>query len=87
MVFDGDWPEAILYALCRAFRRQFAATLAISSLVVLIGIGGASAQSGNPAPDQGKAATQPADASYPACSRTVTDNCVQTYERGRSPTR
>ena len=23
------------------------------------------------------------DASYPACTRTVTDNCVQTYERGR----
>ena len=26
-----------------------------------------------------------ADSTYPACSRTVTDNCVQTYERGRSP--
>jgi hypothetical protein len=25
-----------------------------------------------------------ADASYPACSATVTDNCVQTYERGRA---
>ena len=24
-----------------------------------------------------------ADASHPACTRTVTDNCVQTYERGR----
>ncbi len=23
------------------------------------------------------------DASYPACTRTVTDNCVQTYERHR----
>ena len=23
------------------------------------------------------------DASYPACTRTVTDNCVQTYERRR----
>jgi hypothetical protein len=23
------------------------------------------------------------DATYPACSRTVTDNCVQAYERGR----
>jgi hypothetical protein len=32
-------------------------------------------------------APQPSDASYPACSRTVTDNCLQTYERGRSPTR
>jgi hypothetical protein len=27
--------------------------------------------------------TRPADQEYPACSRTVTDNCVQTYERGR----
>jgi hypothetical protein len=26
-----------------------------------------------------------ADDSYPACSATVTDNCLQTYERGRSP--
>jgi len=25
------------------------------------------------------------DAAHPPCSRTVTDNCVQTYERGRSP--
>jgi hypothetical protein len=25
-----------------------------------------------------------ADASYPACSATVTDNCTQTYERGRA---
>ena len=24
------------------------------------------------------------DESYPACSATVTDNCLQTYERGRS---
>jgi hypothetical protein len=30
-------------------------------------------------------ATTP-DATYPACSRTVTDNCLQTYERGRQPT-
>jgi hypothetical protein len=27
--------------------------------------------------------TQAATTSYPACSRTVTDHCVQTYERGR----
>ena len=27
-------------------------------------------------------APQPATQSYPACSRTVTDHCVQTYERG-----
>ncbi|HYJ52573.1 MAG TPA: hypothetical protein VEW04_05320 [Allosphingosinicella sp.] len=32
-------------------------------------------------------APQPSDASYPACSRTVTDNCLQAYERGRKPTR
>jgi hypothetical protein len=25
-----------------------------------------------------------AEASYPACTATVTDNCLQTYERGRS---
>ena len=37
-------------------------------------------------PDPNQAAkfqTQPATESYPACSRTVTDNCVQTYERPR----
>jgi hypothetical protein len=32
-------------------------------------------------------ATQPATENYPPCTREVTDNCVQTYERGRSPTR
>ncbi len=36
-----------------------------------------------PAPDQGAAfAPRPAAGSYPPCSRTVTDSCVQTYERG-----
>jgi hypothetical protein len=25
------------------------------------------------------------DESYPNCSRTITDNCLQAYERGRSP--
>ena len=29
-------------------------------------------------------APQPATQSYPPCTRTVTDHCVQTYERGRS---
>jgi hypothetical protein len=29
-------------------------------------------------------APQPATQAYPPCSRTVTDHCVQTYERGRS---
>lgn len=27
-------------------------------------------------------APQPATEAYPPCSRTVTDNCIQTYERG-----
>jgi len=31
-------------------------------------------------------APQPATESYPPCTREITDNCVQTYERGRSPT-
>ena len=30
-------------------------------------------------------APQPATESYPPCTREVTDNCVQTYERGRRP--
>ena len=31
-------------------------------------------------------ATQPSTENYPICSKTVTDNCVQSYERGtRSP--
>ena len=51
-----------VFELRNAVLRQFAATLAVSSLVVLVGIGGASAQSGTPAPDQSKAAAQPADA-------------------------
>ena len=29
--------------------------------------------------------TQASTENYPACSRTVTDNCVQSYERGRRP--
>lgn len=37
-------------------------------------------------PANAAAAGEPAatpDAAYPACSRTVTDNCLQAYERGR----
>ncbi|RXH24826.1 beta-1-3, beta-1-6-glucan biosynthesis protein, partial [Bradyrhizobium nanningense] len=49
-----------------AVLRQFAATLAVSCLLALAGLGGASAQSGTPAPDQGKAAAQPADAAKDA---------------------
>ncbi|MBR1334861.1 beta-1-3, beta-1-6-glucan biosynthesis protein [Bradyrhizobium ottawaense] len=49
-----------------AVLRQFAATLAVSCLLVLAGLGSASAQSGTPAPDQGKAAAQPADAAKDA---------------------
>src|SRR3954465_5724865 len=51
-----------VFELRNAVLRQFAATLAVSSLVILMGIGAASAQSGTPAPDQSKAAAQPADA-------------------------
>lgn len=37
-----------------------------------------------PAANQSDAFTpRAADAEYPACSKTVTDGCVQTYERGR----
>jgi hypothetical protein len=35
-------------------------------------------------PATGEAVSEAADASYPACSKTVTDNCLQAYERGRS---
>jgi cytochrome c5 len=36
-----------------------------------------------PAPGQQAAFTpRPAAGEYPPCTRTVTDNCVQTYERG-----
>lgn len=51
-----------LRQLRNAVLRQFAATLAVSCLVVMVGVGGAFAQSGTPTPDQGKAAAQPADA-------------------------
>jgi hypothetical protein len=49
-----------------AVLRQFAATLAVSCFLVLAGLAGASAQSGTPSPDQGKAAAQPADAAKDA---------------------
>ncbi|MCP3399996.1 beta-1-3, beta-1-6-glucan biosynthesis protein [Bradyrhizobium sp. CCGB20] len=51
-----------VFELRNAVLRQFAATLAVSALVVMVGLCGASAQSGTPAPDQSKAAAQPADA-------------------------
>ena len=39
-----------------------------------------------PSPNQAQVFTpRPAAEEYPACSRTVTDNCVQAYERGRRP--
>ena len=40
---------------------------------------------GTGAPANARPAPQPATEDYPICSRTVTDNCVQSYERGRSP--
>jgi len=36
-------------------------------------------------PNTGAFQTTAATTSYQACSRTVTDHCVQTYERGRRP--
>ena len=39
-----------------------------------------------PNPNQAQVFTpRPAAGEYPACSRTVTDGCVQSYERGRGP--
>lgn len=58
-----------VFELRNAVLRQFAATLAVSSLVLLTSLGGASAQSGAPAPDQGKAAAQPADAAKDATAQ------------------
>lgn len=55
-----------VFELRNAVLRQFAASLAVSSLVLLAGLGAASAQSGAPAPDQNKAAAQPADAAKDA---------------------
>ncbi|TPQ34281.1 beta-1-3, beta-1-6-glucan biosynthesis protein [Bradyrhizobium guangdongense] len=46
-----------VFELRNAVLRQLAATLAVPGLVILLGMGGAAAQSGNPAPDQGKAPT------------------------------
>ena len=43
-----------------------------------LGVGGPADASDRPEP-------RPAAETYPRCSRTVTDNCVQAYERGRSP--
>jgi hypothetical protein len=39
---------------------------------------------GGPLLDPATGAELSDDASYPACTASVTDNCVQTYERGRS---
>ncbi|MDN4982053.1 beta-1-3, beta-1-6-glucan biosynthesis protein [Bradyrhizobium arachidis] len=58
-----------VFELRNAVLRQFAASLAVSSLVLLTSLGGASAQSGTPAPDQGKAAAQPADAAKEATAQ------------------
>jgi len=38
-------------------------------------------------PSTASPAPQAATENYPVCSRTVTDNCVQAYERGRRPRR
>jgi hypothetical protein len=64
----GEFMRRRVFELRNAVLRQFAVALAIPSLVILVGIGGASAQSGGPgAQDQGKpAATTPADAARDA---------------------
>lgn len=64
--YIGEFMRQRVFESRNAVLRQFAATLAVSSLILLIGIAGASAQSGTPAPDQGKAAAQPADAAKDA---------------------
>lgn len=53
--------------------------------VVPAGFNGAAGTAvGGPMIDPATGATMSgADSSHPPCSRTVTDNCVQTYERGR----
>lgn len=58
-----------VFELRNAVLRQFAALLAVSSLVLLASFSGASAQSGTPTPDQGKAAAQPADAAKDATAQ------------------
>ena len=40
---------------------------------------------GGPLADPATGEAIAADDTYPACSATVTDNCLQAYERGRSP--
>ncbi len=64
--YIGEFMRQRVFELRNAVLRQFAATLAVSSLLVFAGLGGAVAQSGTPAPDQGKAAAQPADAAKDA---------------------
>src|SRR6476660_8511963 len=51
-----------VFELRNAVLRQFAATLAVASLVVMVGLGGGCIHKKTTAPDQGKAAAQPADA-------------------------
>jgi hypothetical protein len=45
--------------------------------------GGAGTGMGGPLVDARTGAAMGAEASHPPCSKTVTDNCVQTYEGGR----
>ena len=54
--------------------------------VVPAGFNGAGTAVGGPLVDATTGeAVNPTDSSHPPCTREVTDNCVQTYERGRSP--
>jgi len=53
--------------------------------MVPAGFNGTMGGVGGPLDETTAAASMTAEPSYMACSSTVTDNCVQTYERGRSP--
>lgn len=64
--YIGEFMRQRVFESRNAVLRQFAATLAVSCFLVLAGLAGASAQSGTPSPDQGKAAAQPADAAKDA---------------------
>ena len=64
--YIGEFMRQRVFDSRNAVLRQFAATLAVSCFLVLAGLGGASAQSGTPSPDQGKAAAKPADAAKDA---------------------
>jgi len=65
--YIGEFMRQRVFESRNAVLRQFAATLAVSCLVLIASFGGVSAQSGTPAPDQGKQpAAQATDAAKDA---------------------